>query len=563
MKTYDSLSREFHELMSSNPLRLAGQENFTYADELPDISRLAKENEAAEALRTADRIRDAGYPGDTFGQQLDMQLAESWLTAHALETIATVGDTPRHAVRPSALYDLLEITPYFLERDTRGPEKMLMSFTCRMEGLGKYLKQEISRLNMPVAPWVQIEIETAEGFPYMLEEARARAEQANLSPAEKSRLEAAIENADREVKSYIDKLKGLPTRSEMHIDESTVAQMFAYKGVELSLHQMHELAKTSLAQTRERLNHLRAALTGKYGLANDTPILDVAEYLKNCFALAQGTVIGRVAEKFREAERFTYESGFLRRLENDQAEVRSTPPYLRPGVPIAAMSGPGGFSSNDLTRSVYYVTEFSGIEKALNSLTMHSITAHELVPGHHYQLSRAAKHPSVIRRWVAPNNLIEGWTTRVAEQIFPEWGYRGDTNLENEYEFMGLIDQLRFGGRVCFVLFCLTGNRDYLGGTGVEISNDGPINAATQLYRGVTGFEEPRARGDVTLFSYVGTYGALYLVGNSELRELEYRTKAKQGSNFTVPDFLEAVVSEGNMPPSYIARALEQKGTIQ
>ena len=115
------------------------------------------------------------------------------------------------------------------------------------------------------------------------------------------------------------------------------------------------------------------------------------------------------------------------------------------------------------------------------------------------------------------------------------------------------------------MLACLTGDRKYFqNDLGVIVgAHDGDIVVASQeLYQGITGFPKPRADADVAIFSMLGTYGAKYLVGNTLFHTMEEQAASRQGSRFKRAEFHEAILREGMMPLSYIARALEHIGIM-
>ena len=49
--------------MSSNPLELAAREDFSKAEELPDLSQVAQEEHSRQLISLADSIKSANYPG--------------------------------------------------------------------------------------------------------------------------------------------------------------------------------------------------------------------------------------------------------------------------------------------------------------------------------------------------------------------------------------------------------------------------------------------------------------------------------------------------------------------
>lgn len=377
-----------------------------------------------------------------------------------------------------------------------------------------------------------------------------------------SKLNAALEWASFNANAYLDDLRAMPTRTELSIGPEATEQLFRSKGILLSPGEIHAMAMEHLVELKENVDRLKADIVKKYGLDPSLSIQDVSKYLKKRFPSPAGKVVEFARGLCKRSEEFAYENGLVRRLDNASVEVRSTPSYLQPGIPIAAVYTPGAFCSG-VRKSVFFITEFDGVEKDLNQLNTPSIAAHELSPGHHYQHSRAVENPSLVRAWIRPMDLAEGWTTRVAEQEMTARGFMGNPELFLEETYESMVNEMRLPARVCFVLANLTGDRTYFNNSlGITVTSADMLDASTELYRGVTGFSEKRGRRDVELFCSLGTYGALYLVGNVLFRQMEDKAKQKQGDNFRLPDFWESIVKEGNMPLSYIDRALQYKGVL-
>lgn len=558
---YETLSEKFHRLMS-DPLSLTAMEDFSQADQLPDIDTRAIEDRADSHIALSKEIEIAinGHSDLTFDQKLDLELAVDWLKSCALEQQAPIEGAPRYSVKPDAVDCFASQIPIVLDRDPRERGRVVEDLISRLNLLNRYLAQGADRLQRPVEVWTNMEVGAAEGFNEALSAIKGFAESVGYQNMPK--LEAALENSGKAVQEYAGKLKSLPKRKTLEIGPEATEKLFRYKGVLIQPAEIHRLAMEYLDGLTEKLQRMRAELVKKYKLEGDPSVVKVGDFLKSEYPSPNGKVVEFAREVLKGASEFAYANGLAKHLTNSYAEIRSTPAYLRPAIPIAAVFVPGKFSTTG-KRSVFYVTEFDGIEKSLNRLNTSAVTAHELIPGHHYQLSRATEHLSKIRTWVSPIDLLEGWTTRVAEQEMVGLGYVNNPELALEERYMAAVDTLRLAGRVCFVLACLTGDKSYLNNTlGVKPASPDIIDASTEVYRGITGFGENRGRADVELFSSLGGNGALYLVGNTLFWNMEKRAIEKQGDGFRRTDLFEAILKEGNMPLSYIERALEYKGVL-
>ncbi len=547
--------------MSSNPLGLIEREDFSRTGELPDISREETERHAARLVALADRIRDSDYRASTFDERLDLELADNWLRVIALEETALVGGTPKYAVHPKALVDLLGLTPVLLERDPREKGRVVDDFISRSRQMRKYLEQGLARLDRPVAVWVKREMAPGEDFKGVADGVRKFA--TSIGYTNMATLEQALGESQEAVTWYLGRLEAMPQRIDLSVGSETTQKIFVLKGIDLQLAELHRLAIEYLRVSTEGLEKLKPELVRKYGLDPNLDLIGVGNALKERFACPQGGVVDFANKLLRQSEAFAYDQGLVKRINNERSDIRRTPDYLKPIFPTAGMIPPGLFVQGE-RRSTFYVSEFPGVERALNKLNLPAITAHELFPGHHYQLVRATENPSKIRAWVQPTDLAEGWAVYAAEQVMAgEMGYVGDPSLAMEESFMARTDQRRLGGRVCFVLALMTGDRKYFGNDlGIKVTSPDLLDASTEFYMGATGFVEPRARGDVELFSSLGTYGALYLVGSNIIRDMQHQGERKHGASFSRPDFLEGLMKEGMVPLSYARRSLEHKGVI-
>ncbi|MFH1063917.1 MAG: DUF885 family protein [Candidatus Woesearchaeota archaeon] len=559
MKSYKDICDAFHEHMSSDPIGLVSNEDFSRADELPDITREDVERDINESLSLAEKIAAAPKYNRNIDKTLDIELAQDLLNGNALFEGALIDGTPSHAMKPNALQKVLCHTTEYIERDPRNKSDIVGGFINRFNDFPFYLASELSRLDRPNAVWTGLEIESGEDFSSVCNAAHEFAQ--SIGYDKMSHLENAIKTADYAVRAYLERLKTMPKRSAMSIGESATKKLFGYVGIPYELDYMHNLGMKKLRDTEEQVEKLRRDIIQKRSL-EDMDTLSLSKLLAKEFACESGKVVDILLEQMETSRDFAYAKGVVKPLTNEEAKIISTPGYLKPMVPIAAVFTPGSMCKG-VRRSTLYITEFEGIEEEMNSLITPGYLSHELIPGHHYQLARAQENPSMIRAWADPMELAEGWTTYVAEDIMTELGFGYDPENDMESQLINILENARIGARMCFILACMTGNKEYL----MDLDGNMPDNpdileGSIEFYMKTTGFPEVRARTDIEGFSAEGTYGAMYLLGNHMMHRIVGMAERKQGDKFDRPALLEAILQEGRMPLSYIERALGHKGYL-
>jgi hypothetical protein len=562
MTTYEELSRKYHELESEDPIALVGQEDFSKADELGDNSREAVEKDAAKNIALADEIRDSKYPGENIDEKLDMMLAENLLRGDALDSMALIGNTPCYALKPAALSTILQMTPDYIERDPRDKSKIVDGFILRFNKLGEYLDNELKRLDWPNKTWVKLELQTAEGFD---ESAKAVLDFAeSIGYKNMTKLDTAIDKAREVIRIYTTALGMMPKRRNMSFGHTTTQKFFDHVCIPMTLMDMYILALDNLVEQNEILGRLKPEIIIKYDLAGDPSNLEVSDFLKKRFATEKGKVRQRMREEFEKAKRFAYEKGLVVPLTNESSRIERPPKYFEPSITTAAVFTPGAFCKG-VRKSFCYVKDSEGdseIEKEMNRLAIPWYVSHELIPGHHYQISRSNEHPSLIRAWSDPNCLAEGWTTYVAEHVMQEMGFANKPEFAAEKQFIDAVDNLRLSPRVMYTLTWMTGDRDYLINSFVDAENQDLHEACIELFMKISGFPENMARYDFEDFTTYGTYAAMYLFGNHMMKSMVKQAEEKQGNGFHLPDFLETILKEGSLPLSYMQKVMESKGLM-
>ncbi|MBW2997804.1 DUF885 domain-containing protein, partial [Candidatus Woesearchaeota archaeon] len=501
MATYEELSRKYHELESEDPIALVCQEDFSKVDELGDNSREAVERDAAKNIALADEIRDSKYPGENIDEKLDMMLAENLLRGGALDDMALIGNTPCYALQPSALYTILQMTPDYIERDPRDKSKIVDGFILRFNQLGKYLENELKCLDRPNKIWVKLELMVAEGFD---ESAKAVWDFAkSVGYKNMTTLDAAIDKAREITRIYMTALSIIPKRRNMSFGHETAQRFFDHVCIPMTLTEMYVLALNNLVEQNEIMSRLKPEIIKKYDLVGNPSNLEVSDFLKNRFATEKGKIRKKMRDEFEKAKRFAYEKGLVAPLTNESSRIERPPKYLEPSITTAAVFTPGSFCKG-IRKSLCYVKDSEGdseIEKEMNRLAIPWFVSHELIPGHHYQISRSNEHPSLVRAWSDPNCLAEGWTTYVAEDVMEEMGYARNPEFAKEKQFIDAVDKIRLSPRVMYTLAWMTGDRSYLTNSFVEAENPDLHEACIELFMKISGYPENMARYDFEDFT--------------------------------------------------------------
>jgi hypothetical protein len=424
----------------------------------------------------------------------------------------------------------------------------------------------LSRLDTPVARWVDIDLEKVRGLPEFFETLHAWAVGERWPDA--TRLDRLRYRANEALADYAAKLEALPTTTALHLDEADARRLVALRGIEPSFEELHRFATRFLAETGEIIEVLRARLADKYDLPADIGTEPLQRELCKRYQVAPpGTDLDRILDRYR-AERDKI-LGFIRDrdlfpIPDDQEFViLRTPAFMAPSIPAGAMEPPAPFAPGP-RRSLVYLTLSEELRDEHTELGIPGMMIHEGIPGHHLQLATAAAHPSLIRRHAVANEHAEGWTTMLEDYMLDQ-GYMGE--LTDEARFIGKRDIARIGARVAIDLFFMTGERDYLDvGVPCDITDDDPFVAAGNLLAEVTGFTPGRVQAELNWYSQERGYPLSYLTGNRLVWQLKRDMADAQRGKLEGLDldreFHRVYLQSGNMPVSFLRRVFRHQGLL-
>ncbi len=194
----------------------------------------------------------------------------------------------------------------------------------------------------------------------------------------------------------------------------------------------------------------------------------------------------------------------------------------------------------------YYLFNGSQLDQR-SLLNAAALSYHELVPGHHFQISLALENTGLprFRRNALYTAFTEGWG-EYASDLAGEMGMYKDPYAR--------------AGRLSMDLFLSTRLVVDTGMNALGWSRD----RAMQYMRDHTFESEAQIATETLRYSSdIPGQALAYKMGSRTIRELRARTRARLGASFDVRRFHDAVLSHGAMPLGVLERHLERVLTPQ
>lgn len=542
-------------------------------DELPDRSAAAAAAVIEEASGLLSRIATIDRQGLNFDQNLDLDLAALILESRIHNRTYTFNGRTRLQQLPRAADDISAGMFFFFINDPRPDRERLGNVTARMQKVPAYLDSLLERLDTPVARWVDIDLDKVGGLPDFFSNLSAWAKRVEF--AERADLDRAIGEANRAMASYRDKLRAMPTTRNFHLGMDATRRIVALRGIELSLEELHGIARDFLAENTASVEAMRQTLARKYKLPADITAEALQRHLNAHYAVArEGTDLELILDEYR-AERdkilaFVKERDLFPVPDAQDMKILRTPAFMAPSIPAGAMESPPPFREGVRT-SLVYLTLAEDLRTEHSRLSIPGMMIHEGIPGHHLQLATASMHSSIVRRHANATEHCEGWTTMLEDYML-DIGYMGD--LTDECRFIGKRDIARIGARVAIDLFFMTGERSFLDvGVDCDISPDDPFEAAGNLLAAVTGFVPQRVQSELNWYSQERGYPLSYLTGNrlvwqlkrdlAEARAASADAALGEADKLTLDrQFHKLYLESGNMPLSFLRRVMQHRGLL-
>ncbi len=220
--------------------------------------------------------------------------------------------------------------------------------------------------------------------------------------------------------------------------------------------------------------------------------------------------------------------------------VEAMPEFQRPTYPYAAYVGAGPFESSRRGRFWVTLPDAGDDEKTRRErLEGHPragiavIACHEGYPGHHLQLTVAADQPSLARKAIRSNLMVEGWGLYV-EELMTELDYLDSPQTR----LLRLKDLLWRAARVTVDVGLATG----------EMSFDDAVRFMVERAR----LEQPNAVAEVRRYTLKPLQPSSYALGRAAILALRDKARA---AGWGMRLFHDRLLGAGSLPP----RLLEQE----
>ena len=221
--------------------------------------------------------------------------------------------------------------------------------------------------------------------------------------------------------------------------------------------------------------------------------------------------------------------------------VEAMPEFQRPTYPYAAYVGAGPFESSRRGRFWVTLPDASDDEKTRRErLEGHPragiavIACHEGYPGHHLQLTVAADQPSLARKAIRSNLMVEGWGLYV-EELMTELGYLDSPQTR----LLRLKDLLWRASRVTVDVGLATG----------EMSFDEAVRFMVDRAR----LETPNAVAEVRRYTLNPLQPSSYTLGREAILALRDKARA---AGWGMRLFHDRLLGAGSLPPKLLATEL-------
>ena len=444
----------------------------------------------------------------------------------------------RHARQPSLYSDAIIRGAYYaLIREEGDPETRLGALAERLEQAPAALRHAVENLDPDRVPPVYVVVagESATAGATFV-----RAILPSLAP-EGSRAKAALTGAGKRAGDALDQYASWLRDDLMRRARGSFAigreafdallrdkELLPYDAVSLK-----KWGEELYAETAAKLLDAARAL-------GDTEWRDSLDRLRKAHPAEDELVAAYQTEmeRSRDATRLANLASFP---PSESLTVEPMPDFARPTLPYAAYVQPGPFERS--RRGRFWVTlpgpDEPDTVKA-ERLSGHPrkgiavIACHEGYPGHHLQLATAADHPSIARRAIRSNVLIEGWGLYV-EELMTEVGFLDDP----ETRLLRLKDLLWRAARVSVDVGLSTGELGFE--QAVNFMMEGPK------------LERPNAVGECRRYTLNPLQPSSYALGRAAILQLR---QGAQRRGLGMRQFHDALLGCASIPPALAAAEL-------
>jgi hypothetical protein len=254
---------------------------------------------------------------------------------------------------------------------------------------------------------------------------------------------------------------------------------------------------------------------------------------------SDSTIVAQAERDLREAEAFVRDRRLVT-VPTDVLDIIVMPEFQR-GVAVAYCDSPGPLEKNGKTFFAISPTpggwtqlQKESFYREYNDHMLKNLVVHEAMPGHFLQLvtANSVAAPTLLRSVFPSGVFAEGWAT-YCEQLMADAGY-GGAGMK--------MQQLKMYLRLLINAIIDQG-----------IHASGMTRQQGMRLMMERGFqEEGEASGKWRRACLTSVQLSTYFYGNLMMRELRTRSQAQQGTEFSLAEFHDQVLSHGTISPKYL-----------
>jgi uncharacterized protein (DUF885 family) len=319
--------------------------------------------------------------------------------------------------------------------------------------------------------------------------------------------------------------------SAPHGDELYRTQIRAWTSLNLDAGEVHRIGLAELASIHDEQRVIARGL----GLGDDLKVARAA--LRADPAMIPQSIEALIDRANGQIQRaFAASPKYFGTLPKAGCEVRPVEPFKEADAPAAYYYAPPVDGSRP---GVYYVNTYDLPSRSYVGLA--SMTFHEAVPGHHFQIALQTEHPTLnaFRRMgsrMAGMAYIEGWGL-YAERLADEMGL-----FLNEAERFGMLDgQAHRAARLIV-------------DTGIHAMGWTREQSIEQLLE--AGQSNTESVIETDRYIAMPAQALCYKIGQREITRLRTETSARLGPDFKLSAFHDAVLGHGTLPLATLAKEL-------
>ncbi len=371
-----------------------------------------------------------------------------------------------------------------------------------------------------------------------------------------TKVKAAAKQAGESLAQFKEFLE-LREKTELFRDFRIGAHLYEKKFVlyineDLEPEEVMARAEMALRNTQQKMFELAAPLyeqeMGQQAKANTLSdrlrvIRTVLDEIAQHHA-SRDSVVASVKGTIKELSDFIDENHIIDQDSTKPLIVRETPEYER-GVSIASLEAPGPLEKN--LQTYYNVSpipkdwsddQAESFLREYNTISVKILSVHEALPGHYIQLIYANRCPSLVRAVFSSGVMIEGWAHYCETMMVDEGLGHGDPR----YKLVSLKWKLRG------IANAIMDQKIHIEEMTKEQAMDLMVNQTFQ--------EKSEAEGKWIRAQLTSGQLSTYFVGYSLMMDLRKQVEHKEGKDFDLENYHEALLDHGSIPVRFLKEYL-------